>query len=49
MLELVVKYDKDLKCWGLYVVDENDKIIYKPKTNEWYFSRDLLKHSLGVK
>lgn len=49
MLELVVKYDKDLKCWSLYVVDENDKIIYKPKVNENYFSRDLLKHALGVK
>lgn len=49
MLELVVKYDKDLKCWSLYVVDENDNIIYRPKTNENYFSRDLLKHALGVK
>lgn len=49
MLELVTKYDKLLQCWSLYVIDENDNILYRPTTKEIYFSRDLLKHALGIK
>lgn len=49
MLELLVKYDKFLKCWKLFVIDENDQIVYRPTANDMYFSKDLLKHTLGVK
>jgi len=49
MLELLSRYDKDMKCYRLFVVDENDEIIYRPTLKDIFFSKDLLKHSLGVK
>lgn len=48
MLEILSKWDKDLKCWKLYVIDENNNIIYRPTAKDMFFSKDLLKHSLGV-
>lgn len=49
MLELLVRFDKDTKSYRLFVVDENDEIIYRPTLKDIFFSKELLKHSLGVK
>ena len=49
MLELLVRFDKDTQSYRLFVVDENNEIIYRPTMKDIFFSKELLKHSLGVK